>query len=72
MGEDGQRHAPQSLARDAPIWTRGYHIAQAFLTLRWKELDLFYLGKCFFSQALCFATRSPIHADKPLASVAED
>ncbi len=66
VGEDGDRHAPGALTRDAPIGTALDHRLNAVLALGRNPARVVDRGQRLLPQSV------HIHADEPLRRVAED
>src|SRR5579872_1504355 len=63
-------HAPNALPRDAPVWTRRDHVADALFAPRRVPLNFFDLIKRALPQRA--ATDRAFHRDKPLFGCTKD
>ena len=69
--EEGDRHAPAALTRNAPVRPIGNHVAQTRLAVFWVEVGLIDGIQCQLTQSfVCFVLREHtwtfVHAHKPL------
>src|SRR5205823_9666013 len=67
--ENGDRHAPQPLARDAPVGAVLHHAADAFLAPGGVPLHFLDLFECVRAQC---SVIGGVHRDEPLLGGAED